>query len=508
MYSARLASKLLLIGTLTLAGVAPASEPDEVDPEPDRTPPSEEEQVPVAAEDAAGPVAAEELMGPEAAADGGEDAATDTETVLDDEALLQEEFGRFKELMANGSIDAADTTAKRIVELAIRTSGPQSPETARALTNLGIVQQRNEQYEASIQNFQGAVDILEESFDRLDSQLVNPLKGLGAAQISAGRPEEALQTYGRAVHITHVNEGPHNMDQVEILESMAETNLRLGLIDDALRNHELIYSLNERYYRSNMLALVPSLMRRAEWQHRTGYFNDERTTYRRVIRILETRKGKNDLSLIDPLVRLGNSTLRIETSDALGAPTAAAYNGEIYFKRAVRIAEANKAENWAIVADTKLALGDYFTQQLSSPSARRVYREVWDLLSTDETRLEHRTRTLERPNALRGGSPMEFAGNARPDDVIASDVDLREGTVAVRYLITSRGRVANLELVEHRPPEFEDVLRDVQREVRMRLYRPRFADGQPVDTGNQLFTHRFYYRQDDLEAIRRENAAE
>ncbi len=499
MYTARLVSKLVLIGTLTLAGAVRAADVVEVGPDVDMTPPSDDEQV---------PVADEVVMGPEAPEDDYEDPESAAELPLDDEALLQDEFQRFKDLMSNGSIDAADNVAKRIVELAIRTSGPRSPETARALTNLGIVQQRNEQYEASIQNFQGAVDILEDSFDRLDSQLVNPLKGLGAAQISAGRAEEALQTYGRAVHITHVNEGPHNMDQVEILESMAETNLRLGLIDDALRNHELIYSLNERYYRSNMLALVPSLMRRAEWQNRTGYFNDERTTYRRVIRILETRKGKNDLSLIEPLVRLGNSTLNIETSDSLGNPPAAAYNGEIYFKRAVRIAEANDDGNWAIVANTKLALGDYFTQQQSSPSARRVYRDVWELLSSDEIRLEHRERTLGQPNLLRAGNPAEFAGNARPEDVIASDVDLREGTVSIRYTITSRGRVGSLELVEHRPPEFDGVLRDVQRQLRSRMYRPRFADGQPVDTGNQQFTHRFYYRQDDLETLRRENAAE
>lgn len=500
MYSQRLIRKLVLLSALTLAGAgAAAADADDVDPNVDTAPPSDEEQVPVADD-----------MATEAAATADrEQTPSDAETPpLSDDEQLQVEFQRFKELMSNGSVDAADNVAKRIVELAIRTSGPRSPETARALTNLGIVQQRNEQFEASIQNFQGAVDILEERFDRLDSQLVNPLKGLGAAQISAGRPEEALKSYGRAVHITHVNDGPHNMDQVEILESIAETNLRLGLIDEALRSHELIYSLNERYYRSNMLALVPSLMRRAEWQHRTGYYNDERTTYRRVIRILETRKGKNDLSLIEPLVRLGNSTLKIDTTDTLGSTPAAAYNGEIYFKRAVRIAEANEDDNWTVVANTKLALGDYFVQQQANPSARRVYREVWELLSTEDSRLEHRARTLEQPNLLRAGSALEFAGNARPEDVIASDVDLREGTVSFRYTITARGRVANVELVEHRPAEFGEMLRDVQRQVRTRLYRPRFDDGQPVDTGNQQATHRFYYRQADLEALRRGDEAE
>ena len=96
--------------------------------------------------------------------------------------------------------------------------------------------------------------------------LINPLKGLGAAQLANGRPDQAVQTFGRAVHVTHVNEGPHNVDQIELLESLAETNLILGEVDQARDVHELIYNLNERHYRANMLDLVPSLMRRARWQ--------------------------------------------------------------------------------------------------------------------------------------------------------------------------------------------------------------------------------------------------
>ena len=213
--------------------------------------------------------------------------------VSDEEELLAQ-FRRFQELMANDSIDEADSVAKRVVELAIRTSGPDSTDTAKALTNLAIVQQRTEQYDAAIQNYEGAVEIIEEKTDRLDAMLINPLKGLGATQLANGRPDQAILTFGRAVHITHVNAGPHNIDQVELLESLAETNLILGEVDQARNVHELIYNLNERHYRANMLDLIPSLERRARWQHRTGYYNDERATYRRIIRILEEKHGKED----------------------------------------------------------------------------------------------------------------------------------------------------------------------------------------------------------------------
>ncbi len=472
----------------------------------DQTPPGEEQGVPVADEgevDESAPnsdVEARGDDGPRLSVQVGPAEATS------DEEELMAEFRRFRELMANESIDEADNVAKRVVELAIRTSGPRSVETAKALTNLGIVQHQTEQYEAAIQNFEGAIEIIEDNFDRLDAQLINPLKGLGAAQLANERPDLASQTFTRAVHVTHVNEGPHNIDQIEILESLAETNLLLGNTDDARNVHELIYNLNERYYRSNMLDLVPSLMRRAKWQHRTGYYNDERATYRRIIRILETKKGKNDLSLIEPLTELGRSYYFVDVTDQSNLANANSYSGEIYFKRAARIAEDAEDSTWVEVADTKLMLADYFMQQQNSPSARKLYREVWGLLSEDEERLEHRYRTLETLNILQAGFISEFAGNATRDDLIASDIELREGTVALTFTVTIRGRVSNVELIESEPADFTDMLRNVQREVRTRQYRPRFVDGEPIDTGNQLYTHTFYYRVADLEAMRSQQA--
>ena len=429
------------------------------------------------------------------------DVVGPTSTQSEEEELLAQ-FRRFRELMDNNVIDEADIVAKRIVELAIRTNGPRSLDTAKALTNLAIVQQRTEQFDAAIQNFEGAIEIIEDNTDRLDAMLVNPLKGLGAAQLANGRPDQAVQTFGRAVHVTHVNEGPHNVDQIAILESLAETNLILGELDQARDVHELIYNLNERHYRANMLDLVPSLTRRARWQHRTGYYNDERATYRRIIRILETKKGKDDLSLIEPLIELGRSYYFVDTNDGESFSQTNPYNAEIYFKKAVRIAEDSEQSTWIHEADTKLALADYFMQQQSVPSARKVYRDVWELLSAEDERLEHRRRTLEELNPLVLGFVPEFAGDASRSDLVSSDIDVREGTVAVSFDVSSRGRVSNLQVVEFSPADFPEMLRDVQRQVRTRLYRPRLRDGVPVDSEGEAFVHNFYYRVAEMEERR------
>ena len=195
-----------------------------------------------------------------------------------EEARLLQEFERYRSLLDEGAMDEADTSAKRIVAMAIRIFGPESLETAKALNNLAIVQSRSGQYDAAIQNFESAVAIIEDVKDRLNSQLVNPLTGLGAAQLNSGRPDLAVGTYNRARHITHVNDGPHNIDQVEILEALAESTLRAGDSEAARDILDRIHGLNVRHFQNNALGLLPSLMRRGDWQHKGGVLQ-RRTRY-------------------------------------------------------------------------------------------------------------------------------------------------------------------------------------------------------------------------------------
>jgi tetratricopeptide (TPR) repeat protein len=321
-----------------------------------------DQTVPVAEDDAAAEVAARPALSKRREADLRKD--------------LLDEFDDYKRLMSEGIYDEADTVAKRVVTLSIQLTGPRSSETAKALTNLGIVQHRNKQFDAAQQNFEAAIDIIEENEDRLNRRLVNPLKGLGAAQLEGGRPDLAKDTFTRAIHITHVNAGPHNMEQIEILESLAETNVRLGSIEDARDMHDKIYVLHRRRYEDDQLALIPSLMRRAEWQHRAGYITDEQTTYRRAIRIIESHSGKEDVRLVEPLTKLGESYYFQD----LHGEQATYYNpsgGEIYLKRALRIAESSPKSDWVTESNTKLALADFYMMQGNLSRSRRLYSEIW-----------------------------------------------------------------------------------------------------------------------------------
>lgn len=415
------------------------------------------------------------------------------------EDQILHEFDLFQRYLADKNYDEADVSAKRIVEMAIRFYGPQTHETAKALNNLAIVQHQNQQYDAAVQNFTSAIEILEILEDRLNDSLVNPLKGLGAAQLSQGRPDLASRSFQRATHITHVNEGPHNIEQVEILESLAEATMRMGDLETARDVLDRIHVLNVRHFRGDALGLLPSLMRRGEWQHRAGYYNDERATYRRAIRILETTVGKDDPRLIPPLLKLGESYYFYDTySEAPG--TVSGSTGETYFKRAVRIAEKSDDLPWLELANARLALADYYAYTEAHNRSRKIYLQVWNSLSGDEDRLEMRRELLESPVTLRQEQLPTYAGG--PGSAGADPSGFLTGTIRVDYTISTRGRVRNLR-TEATPPEFTDMQRMVHREVRRRMFRPKLVDGVPVESGNQVFVHEFYYRQEQLDELRK-----
>jgi tetratricopeptide (TPR) repeat protein len=456
-----------------------------------------EEHVPVGPnQDELVPVADDEQENIEAAAISD---ALPPEWSEEEELIYQ--YDRYLQLMKDRVYDEADSVAKRVVELAIKVKGPNSIDFAKALTNLAIVQHRTEQYDAAQQNFESAIEIIEESEDQLNGQLVNPLRGLGASQLESGRPDKAAASFRRAVHVTHVNMGPHNLDQINILESLSETNLRLGSVDDAKHIQDVIYALNERAYAKNAIEMVPALMRRAEWQLRAGFVYDQRTTLRRAVRIIETVGGKNDMRLVAPLTQLGQSFFYVDLSGAQSYSSTSLSTGEGHFKRALRIASTNPDANWEMIAATSLALGDYYMFLGNIQQANKIYRAAWTDLSSSTERLAFRRDHLERYAVLRSTPIPEYVSAPSKEAPTGQEIPFLQGTVTMKYDVSNRGLATNLKIVEAHPREFVEMQHQVQRELRRRIHRPQFDDAVAVSTNDQILVHRFYYRQADLDAL-------
>jgi tetratricopeptide (TPR) repeat protein len=420
------------------------------------------------------------------------------------EEELQRYFQLYKEALDSKAYAEADTLAKRVVELSIQLFGINSLDSARALTNLGIAQHQNEEYDAAIVNYEAAIDIIERVEDRLNENLINPLKGLGAAQLAAGHPDLAVESFDRAVHVSHVNEGPHNLMQLDILESLAETYLSVGEVDEVKDIQEHIFSLQARDVELDSLEAIPALERQALWQHRLQLFEQERYTWRKIIEIIEDRRSEEDLALIPPLTELGKSYLYVGTPTvAFHQPTSIS-SGEIYLKRALRIAESNAEATWKDREGAMLALGDFYILSGKPSRARKIYAETWELLSGDEEKLKNRHDHLETLVVLQEVNPPKYVGI---DGEVRSQLpgdNYQTGKIVFDYSVSSRGLTTDIAMVEAEPAGFEDMERSVLNNLRAMVHRPRLVEGDAVQTDDLTFTHRFFYRQSDLEQVQQD----
>jgi hypothetical protein len=203
--------------------------------------------------------------------------------------------------------------------------------------------------------------------------------------------------------------------------------------------------------------------------------------------------------LVEPLRRLGATFYFIDTSMATPQQQGLISTGEMYFKRAVRIAEKSQDFGWQELAETKIALADYYTFTEAQNRSRKIYKEVWGFLSTDDEKIALRNEWFGDPVPVRTAELPIYAGGVTGDN--ASRMNLVAGKVIVDYTVSTRGRVRNIR-TQAIPPEFTDIQSMVHREIRRRIFRPRLADGVPIESEGQIFEHAFSYAQSDLDALR------
>jgi len=188
-------------------------------------------------------------------------SSIDTATTdFDDEKKqdIDDLFELYESVKLSGIQDEADTLAKRIVNASIESNGLDSKVTALALVNLAMLQSSNEEYVSSVQNFLAAINIVENVDDRLSPDLIAPLKGLGNAHVRSGDAARARNALNRALHISHVNFGPHNYAQIETLFSIARLFAKAGMSDEAYKVRKRISYLHMRNSKRKGSARLPA----------------------------------------------------------------------------------------------------------------------------------------------------------------------------------------------------------------------------------------------------------
>ena len=417
------------------------------------------------------------------------------------EAAQLEELGQalngYREAIVTGEFGEAENLAKLVMERSIVLNGRDSVDSANALTNLAYVQYRQEQYETSKLNLLAAIITIEEIGGNLSADLIQPLHRLGETELALDEIDSATEKFQRAIHIGHVHNGPHNTEQIESLEAIAEIHLNSGRVRAALEIQNMIFAFQVRAVGPESEELLPALQHQADWMHKLQLYNRERNAYYKILKIKESHHGQDDRSLIPTLLVIG-TTLHEVGFSRLDDRYLPRWGGpERYLGRAMKIAEKQPQSNWEIRANTALAVGDYYTMVKDFWPARSAYNDAWQQLSTDPVGLAVRSEQLGSPKLLGIRHLAEYYEDEFPLYEPGVTDNFLRGTITAEYGVSRSGKSINIKLLESRPPGLEKIEKRLVDGIKYMIHRPRMENGSVIETRQLTFVYEFFYRESD-----------
>jgi len=401
-------------------------------------------------------------------------------------------FGALREALGVQALDEAEVDAKQLVTQVMTRFAGNLVLRCRTLHDLAVVQHLRAEYPAAIRNYRESIDVISDSQDMLSAELVEPLHGLGIAYADSGDPVAAFRTFERARHISNVNQGPHSLAQVPLLQSIVRLHEDQGDLQSAEDALARIYQLHLRAYSADAEELLPVLRQQAGLYKRHGMLDKEYEAWNEVLHILRKHLGKNDLALVEPQLSLGRNMIKrmahVKFSSGPTAPSA-----EKYLKRALAIAMHNPRANWQIQRRAMLALADYYMLLGAPARGRRYYALTWRLL-TDNKQFTQRVADLDANVPLFEPRPNPYANfEYNPDLEKIDPADYQSGLMVAEFTINKRGHTQDVEIVEQNPPDFQRMQWRLTKSLRGFVFRPRFVDGKAVSTDKYQYRLEYYY---------------
>ena len=373
--------------------------------------------------------------------------------------------------------------------------------------------------------------------------LINPLVGMGGALMALGEVELAIPFLERAVHISHVNSGVENVDQVEILDALSHAYLESGDVYTSSELQDAILLLRQRRAADDPEQYLDALEQRSNWYVRVGEYDNAVWSFRRLTSAIAKRYGDDDLRLIEPLVALADAGLKSAMQDAdrgvrpvaapqfrssrtgrrcrgdgscaggildesRQLPVAAQYGvfgeGMGALNHAVRIARIHESEHPEQLARTLVYQGDWLASLDQTRDAARRYREAWQILDEDPERHRVRNELFAIPTLVARAPNPPIVGQ-RADDLVDAAAYPQRGHTDISFDVDARGRPRKVKVISANPPGLMDG--QIERHVRQFRFRPAFSSGKPRPFTGLVYRHTFRYDETLLTERERERIA-
>jgi TonB family protein len=405
---------------------------------------------------------------------------------------------------------AAIAAAAQLVETA-RTRAAQQPlALSEALTLLGNAQFGGKDYNSAETTFDEALKIAEAHAGAASPKLLDPLRGLGYTLAAAERHKEAIPPLERALLIDRRSYGLYDMAQQTVLRQLAESLLKVGRPADASRHVAYLLQLGDRVYGKRDPRQVPILSFAASWYADLGDFITARDIYRHALGVIEQKLGPNDPAAVEPLRELAGtftqelyfSTLGVRTQMVERQPTSAdgstnaqrevnprflSSEGEKSLERAVKILDAQPPSTRDTLIATLLQFGDWYQIKHQPEKALPLYRRAASVNATLVSAEPPPPAGVTAATSDAEPQPLSFPvrvyyqtpSQATRNTLLPAD-QVDERFVQVSFTVTDAGEVADAKVTESNGTQRQ--VADALSAIRAARFRPKFVNGEPVET--------------------------
>jgi tetratricopeptide (TPR) repeat protein len=428
--------------------------------------------------------------------------ANDTGLVPDVSAK-QEYWARFDDKDWSAAVKAAE-----ILVVAAR-KDDNALSLAEALGLLGNAQLRNADLAGAETSFKEALKLVEASEGSASGHTLTPLQGLGFTLAAGSRHEEAVPYLDRALLIAHRTHGLFYADQQSILRQLANSLTYSGQPLIAERHVNYMLQVGERTYGQDDPKIVPLVCQVGDWHAEVGNFDTARRHYRDAIRLVEDKLGRNDVAIVLPLRRLAASypkemdfyakgfidPYEAQSVDSMPMlprkenPRYVDTDGQRALLRALDVLEAQPDPPQQLLSETLIDVGDWYQFKQDSDKALPYYRKAAQVLvEMKRTAPETTQDPLAFPVRVYSPVPQVIArGNRllpeqREEAFVQMEFNVRpDGTVEHAIVTGSNTHQRHI-------GEILEAMRGAR-------FRPKFVDGEPVETTAMSFREVYSVKQ-------------
>jgi tetratricopeptide (TPR) repeat protein/predicted Ser/Thr protein kinase len=205
------------------------------------------------------------------------------------EAALHSSVGDLR--WAAGEYETSMESYREARELYEQALGPEHPELAHQLNNIGYLYKEQGNYPEALDYFRRALELSEAALGPEHPRVGEALTFIGDGLRHTGDLEGALAAQRRAIAVFEAALGPNHPQVADALNNLGNTLSELGREDEALSAYQRALAIDEAAHGPEHVAVGTSLNNLALWYARRDDYDEALKHFRRALELWTANYG-------------------------------------------------------------------------------------------------------------------------------------------------------------------------------------------------------------------------